>query len=248
MVIGLVTVFTLMVLVQYLLRKKGIHGLIFKKGKSSFICALLKEHEFHLKNDDGSGISGIWYIYREEDENIKKLKFEFGKKAYEKLDVRFLKKLDVDLMEMVGKRCVIVLDDQEFELTRSKGLQAMLHSAGSVYAHHKELWIFVLCQSVAVLKKNHKLHSAVSQSTHMIFFRNLLEGKSVCRYLSNLSIKLKGGLSLGDVFERYIQTKLYSYLLILVSPRLSSSKALSNILIDADGPMLRFDDSDGETG
>lgn len=217
------------------------------KGKSSFMCALLKEYNFHLRNDDGTGISGIWYIYREEDQNIKKLKDEFGKKKYEKLDIRFIKKLDVDLMELVPRRCAIVLDDQELEMTRSKSLQAMLHSAGSVYAHHKELWIFVLCQSVSVLKKNHKLHSAVSQSTHLLFFRNLLEGKSVCRYLSNLSIKLKGSLSLTDVYERYVQTKLYSYLLLLVSPRLSSTKALSNILLNADGPLLRFDDSDSES-
>ena len=208
------------------------------------MCALLKEYNFHLRNDDGTGIKGIWYIYKEEDKNLKELKTEFKKKKYGKLDIRFIKKLEVDLMETVGEHTVVVIDDQEFEMSRSKSLQGMLHSAGSVFAHHKNLWIFVLLQSVSVLKKNHKLHGAVSQSTHMIFFRNLLEGRSICRYLSNLSIKLKGGISLSEVFERYIQTKVYSYLLLLVSPRMSQSKALSNILISSEGPLFRFDDSE----
>lgn len=208
------------------------------------MCGLLQEFDVHFKTGKNDKISGIWYFYREEDENIKKLRKEFEKSKYSHLDIKFLKKVPVDMIENSMENLIVVWDDFEYELVTSKELQATLYSAATVYCHHKRQWWFVICQSVDVLKKAHKINNSISQATHYVFFRNLTQNKSICRFLNNFSIKLKGGQSLAEVFEKYVQSTIFAYLVICVSPRCKITTAFSNILLNSDGPMLAFHEDD----
>ena len=193
-------------------------------------------------NTDGVEMSSLVYIYREEDNNIKELKNVLEETKYAKMDKKFLKKIPSDLLELPAYS-IIVLDDQEFELTRSKSLQSQLYSIASVLCRHKKWFFFLSCQSVSVLKKNHKINDSVQQASHICIFRNPLEHRSMSRYLNNLSIRLKGGMTLSQVYESYVQSRSFCYLLISVSPRCSKITAFSNIILSREGSMLSFHES-----
>lgn len=197
------------------------------------------EYSFHFEKK----INRILYFYREEDSNIQELKAFFG--TIENVDVKFLKKLPEDLLSItLPNSTVIVFDDHENYFSNDKQYAELLFSLASVHVHHRGLICFFVVQTIGILKKQHKLNNSFSQSTHVIFFRNAHEGKALKRYMNNFSLKLKGGVTVFDVFERFIQKKKFSYLLLCVSPRCDYNTAFSNILMSSDGPMLSFHESD----
>ena len=219
--------------------------ILYYEGKSCFLTNLLLEYDLHFEGD-GEEVAGIYYVYREEDANMAILRKEFSQKKYSKMDIKFSKKLDENLISNIPKNIILICDDYEYEIVRSKTLQSMMYSAATVYAHHRQLWIFFVCQSVSVLKKNHKLNEIISQASDYIIFRNLTEHRSICRFLNNFSIKLKDGLRLSDVYSRYIQLKQFAYIYVSVSPRANQCTAYSDILMSSEGCMISYHDSDTE--
>ena len=58
-------------------------------------------------------------------------------------------------------------------------------------------------------------------------------------------MRLKGGMSVYDVFEKYIQkSSRFSFLLLCVSPRFRKNLVMTNVLMSSSGPLRTFHESD----
>lgn len=161
------------------------------------------------------------------------------------LDARFFKKVPQDLLSLVlpGSTC-IVFDDMLPAFMGDKSLIDLLFRLSSIYVRHRKLYIFFCSQSSDILKKSHKLNLSISQSSHYILFRTLSESKTLKRFFSNFSLNLKHDLA--EIFENYIMTKQFGYLVLSVGPQCPRNSAYSNILLSEPGFMLSFDKSDDE--
>ena len=148
---------------------------------------------------------------------------------------------------VISGHTVIVIDDKEDELTTNKHIAKEIIYFSTVLCHHQFLNIFINFQTFLPLYKKHALHSAVTQSMNLVFFRNANNHLCLKRFLTNYDIKLKKGQSLYGVYEKFIQKERFNYLMLDVSPTAKSSKAYSHMLLCDSKPMLSFHDSDSDS-
>ena len=187
------------------------------------------------------------YIHKEECSAIKRLKAHLIEDKG--IDASFLKRVPEDLLESYSfpkDQTVLVIDDFHSESVASRALANLLYDLSSVVTHHHGLYVFYSLQSFDIIKKQSKLNNVFLNSTHIVFFRTAHDAKSIKRYLGNYEIALKSSVDLWHIFQKYIQTKRFAYMLICVSPRCERQTVYSNVLLRDDGPMLSFHESDGE--
>ena len=189
----------------------------------------------------------ILYIHKEDCSAIKRLKNHFMKDT--SVEITFLKRLPEDILEngeLEKSASCIVFDDLHHQALTDKNLGELLYEIASIKAHHFQLYVFLCLQSFDIVKKQSKLHNVFLNSSHLIFFRTAHDSKAIKRYLNNYDITLKSSVSLWQIFQKYVQSKRYAYMLICVSPRCEKQTVFSNILMNAEGPMLSFHESDEE--
>ena len=188
--------------------------------------------------------SQVVYFYREECPALLDLKKFF---EAEKLDAKFFKKLNPDILSLVRPSCtVIVFDDYESEFSNRSNAE-MLYKLASIYCHHMSLNVFFLVQSAGPLKKDNLCNKSVIQSSHFVFFKSSYDGRSLRHFLNNFDIRLKGGMSVYECFDKYIQKSgRFCYLVLCVSPRLSKNAVLTNFLLGSEGVVRTFQESDSE--
>ena len=176
------------------------------------------------------------------EDTVADLKSHFEKD--DSMDARFFRKVPQDLMSLVLPGSCLIFDDMLPLFMGDKTLIDLLFRLASIYVRHKKLYIFFCSQSNEVLKKSHKLNLAISQSSHYVLFRTLSESKTLKRFFSNFSLNLKQDLA--EIFENYIMTKQFGYLVLSIGPLCPRNSAYSNILLSEPGFMLSFDKSDDE--
>lgn len=208
-------------------------------GKSTFLSRLFLELEHHFSVPKNEKIEHIFYFYRELDDNVISLKRAF-KEQRSTIDFKFSTYIADDFVDTLPRNSIVCFDDMQELFEKSKELQRQLWALSSILCHHRQCYAFFISQSVQILRKNHKLNCIISQLSYVVLFRNILEGKSLRRFLNNLTIKMKSNMSLSDVYDKFIQNKKHSYLLICVSPRANKCTAFSNILLSEPGNMLSF--------
>ena len=148
---------------------------------------------------------------------------------------------------VISGHTVIVIDDKEDEISTNKNIAKEIIYISMVLCHHEFLNIFINFQTFMPLYKKHALHSAVSQSTNLVFFRNANNHLCLKRFLANYDIKLKKWQTLYNVYEKFIQKERFNYLMLYVSPTAKCSKAYSHMLLCDLKPMLSFHDSDSDS-
>ena len=213
------------------------------QGKSSFLASLLEEFNYHFETPP----KRLLYFYKHDDAQIQRLKLFFEKNR--EIDARFLKKIPTDLNPLLLKNeTCIIYDDHEVFFTDRQNAES-LYCQSSVLTSHLGLYIFFCVNSYSILRKDSILNRVTLNSSHLIFFRSRLDTRSLRHFMGNFSLQLKGSQSLWDVFNKYIQKSptQYSYLLLCVSPKSRKSTCYSNILMQSDGPMLSFHESDSES-
>ena len=140
---------------------------ISNSGKSTFIKNLLAENKIHFTNL----IDRLIVIHYVEDDCMKELKTYFPDKKGEKPDGKYFKSFPADLMEhVISGHTVIVIDDKEDEISMNKNIAKEIIYFSTVLCHHEFLNIFINFQTFMPLYKKHALHSAVTQSTNLVFF------------------------------------------------------------------------------
>lgn len=202
---------------------------------------LLIEHEYHFKNE----IKKIIYFHREEDDSIRQLRDHF--EGDSSIEVKFSKKVPDNLETWIIKNATILVFDDFETYFSSKINSELLYSIASVWTSHFLLHTFFSVQSFDVLKKQSKAHPSFQQSTHVCFFKNNTEARSLKRYMANFSIPLKKGLSVWEVYQRYVQKRPFAYLLLCISPRFARQTAHSNILHQEPGHMMSFHESSSDS-
>ena len=207
---------------------------------------MLSEYKYHFEVGEKDKIQNIFYFHLENETNTQQLRREFDKEENKNIDIKFSKRIPDNLTDEIPRCSIIVFDDMENQFANDKNLQNQLFHFSSVLCHHKKIFLIFVAQSVGILKKNHKLCSCISQATHFVLFRNIVESKSLIRFLGSLSIKMKSGLSLSDTYEKYILPHRYAYICLNVSPRSEKSTAFSNILLCDSGSMLSFHEDEEE--
>ena len=186
----------------------------------------------------------VVYFHKEECPTITDLKAFFEE---EKVDAKFFKKLNHDILSLVRPSCtIVVFDDYETDFS-SRSNADLLYKLASIYCHHSSLNVFFLIQSVGPLKKDNLANKSVIQSSHFVFFKSSYDSRSLKHFLNNFDIRLKGGMSVYEVFEKYIQKSgRFCYLVLSVSPRLSKNAVLTNFLLGSEGVVRTFQESDSE--
>ena len=220
--------------------------LVSFKGKSRFLCGLLSEYKSHFELDGNEELRNIFYFHLADCENTYRLKHEFEKDENKNVKLRFSKKIPSNLSEIIPPKSLIICDDLESVFLNDKKLIQQLHIFSSVLCHHKQIFFLFVAQSVSILKKSSKIQSSIANATHFIIFRYIMESKALKRFLSSLGLKMKSGLSISEIYEKYILPKRYSYFLICISSRALRATAYSNILHESDGNMISYHDSEDE--
>ena len=208
------------------------------------ICGLISEFRSHFQLTDDKTIENILYFHLENCENTILLKKEFEKKENKHVSLKFSKRINPDLADTVEPNTIMIFDDLENRFLNDAKLIEMLHKFASVLCHHKSVFLIFVAQSVSILKKSSKLAPIISNATHFIIMRNIMESKSLSRFLSNLNIKMKLGLSISEIYEKYILPKQFQYILLCVSSRAPKATAYSNILLKSPGNMISYHESD----
>ena len=188
------------------------------------------------------------YFHKEDCAATENLKKYFLKDH--RVEASFLKKIPEDFFETNFKKneTVIVFDDFHSDLLTNKELGNLIYEISSVLTHHNGLVVLLSVQSFDIIKKQSKLNNVFMNSSHIIFFRTAHDVKSIRRYLGNYEIALKSPtLTLWQIFQKFVQTKQFAYMLICVSPRCKRQTVFSNVLMKDDGPMLSFHESDSES-
>ena len=190
----------------------------------------------------------VLYFYREECESVRSLKNELS--ADDSIEAKFSKKIPGDFLDHVKPNAtILILDDFETYFSEKANAE-LLYKISSIYCHHFFLHCFFLVQSISSLKKDSYCNKAVNQSSIFVFFKTSYDARSLKHYMGNFQLKLKGGLSVYECFEKYIQnSSRFSFLLLCVSPRFRKHSALTNFLMSSPGPLRTFhesDDSDDE--
>ena len=202
----------------------------------------LKEYDYHFGN---ANISRILYYCREEGDTIPQLKTFFASKP--DVDARFSKKIPYDIVPLIiPNETILIFDDFENTFSKDKQYANMLFNLASIYVHHKGLIVFFLLQTTAIMKAEHKLHTTYTQSTHVVFFRDPWISKGTINKMNNFQIRMKGGLSIHDVYQKFVQNKAHAYLILFISPKCDKHMAFTNILLNALGPMLSHHESSDE--
>lgn len=187
------------------------------------------------------------YIHKEDCSATKRLKAHFAEDK--SVDASFMKRIPEDFIESYSfkkNETVLVIDDFHSESLTSRGVGNLLYDISSVLAHHHGLYVFYCVQSFDIIKKQSKLNNVFLNSSHIIFFRTAHDAKSIKRYLGNYEIALKSNANLWQIFQKYVQSKRFAYMIICVSPRCERQTVYSNVLLKEEGPMLSFHESDGE--
>lgn len=203
---------------------------------------LLKENPYHFGN---ANISRILYYFQEEGDTIPELRTFFADQPH--VDARFMKKLPEDVTPLVIPfSTVLIFDDLENSFSNDKHQAKMLYNLASVFCHHKGLTCFLMLQTTAIMRTEHKLHNSYTQSTHVAFFREPQIGQGTKNKINNFQIPMKGGQKVFDVYNKWVQNKKYAYLMLYISPQHNKYMAFSNILMHDSGPMLSHHLSDEE--
>lgn len=214
------------------------------KGKSQFLLSLIKERKYHLKNK----IKKIIFIHSSDGPEIKQLRSHLEQEE-DQVDAHFTKKVPEDLASLIEPECTLIcIDDKELHFSSKENWQ-QLYNLASFTVHHRMAHCFFTIQSVAALKKDSVLNRSVSQSSHMVYFRNQHDARSMRTHLSNYSsLQLMGGQSLFELYQKYVQRARFMYIIVNISAKARVNSVYSNILLDSPGFMMAFhDDSENES-
>ena len=163
----------------------------------------------------------------------------------------FLKKIpENNFIEALGIEkgsTVIVFDDFHVQALSSEPLRDTLLNLSSVWNHHYQIITFYVAQQYDIFLKSSKLNGLLLNSTHLVLWRSNHDFKSIKRNLDKYYVRLKGGLTLWKIFERYVQSDQFKFLLICVSPLCRRPSVFMNTLMSSDDPVLSFHQSDSET-
>ena len=201
----------------------------------------MEEHEYHFKSE----LKRLIYFYKEEDENLIRLR-----KYFETTDVetRFSKSIPDDLQSHIIKdHTTIVIDDRETFFSTRENAET-LYYISSVLVSHLGLTVFFTVNSFGGLRKDNVLNKCILNSTHLIFFKCTQEGRSIKNFMQQFELQLKSDLTLWAVYQKYIQrsNSRFSYLFLCVSPKSVCPTAYSNILMASDGPLVSYHLSDDD--
>ena len=191
----------------------------------------------------------IIYFFREECSAVTDLKSFLSKE--DGIKGVFLKKIpENNFIETLGIEkgsTVIVFDDFHVQALSSEPLRDTLLNLSSVWNHHYQIITFYVAQQYDIFLKSSKLNGLLLNSTHLVLWRSNHDFKSIKRKLDKYYVKLKGGLTLWKIFERYVQSDQFKFLLICVSPLCRRPSVFMNTLMSSDDPVLSFHQSDSET-
>ena len=146
-----------------------------------------------------------------------------------------------DLIERLTPRhSIAVIDDCELPLSQEKSKADIINNCALIWAHHKQLIIFVLVQGYNSFYKRHPLNPSIQNVTHLILLRSLSNLSSLKHWLKSYAIRLKNSKSLYEIFIEHVLPVKYSYLILDISPQSSKPSAFSQILLSDPRPMLLF--------
>ena len=147
----------------------------------------------------------------------------------------FLKKIpEEDFIETVGidkNSTVILIDDFAPQAASNEALRNTLLHMSQVWIHHHGMVVLYSTQSYEMFLKSSKLNALLNNSTHLVLFKSLHEAKSLRRYLNSYLIKVKGDASLWSLFEKYVQSKQYKFMVICIQCLLNKRKGFSFLYI-----------------
>lgn len=191
----------------------------------------------------------VIYFFREECSAVTELRKFFS----EKNDIKglFLRKIpETNFIESLGiekgSTCII-FDDFHVQALSSEPLRETLLNLSSVWNHHYQIVTFYVAQQYDMFLKSSKLNGLLVNSTHIVLWRSNHDVKTIKRNLDRYFVKLKGDLTLWKIFERYVQSEQYKFLLICVSPLCRRPSVWMNTLMSSDDQVLSFHESDSES-
>lgn len=175
------------------------------------------------------------YIYNQDDENIKTLKDEWGKKG------KFMHEIPMDLPEkMIPAKSCAVWDDLEDVITSDKEKGKLLRSMANVLIHHRQLILIITLQSYDIFYKRHPLNGCLQQSTKLILFKSINNFGSLKRWLNSYAVKLKAKQKLFDVYEYLVGSSSYNYVVIDLDQSMNNAQVYTNILYSDPRPFIVF--------
>ena len=144
-----------------------------------------------------------------------------------------------------GSTCII-FDDFHVQALSSEPLREILLNLSSIWNHHYQLITFYVAQQYDMFLKSSKLNGLLVNSTHIVLWRSNHDVKSIKRNLDRYFVKLKGDLTLWKIFERYVQSEQFKFLLICVSPLCRRPSVWMNTLMSSEDQVLSFHESESE--
>ena len=190
----------------------------------------------------------VIYFYRQECRAVTELKQFLSQES----DIKslFLRKIpETNFIESIGVEkgsTCIVFDDFHVQALSSEPLREILLNLSSIWNHHYQIVTFYVAQQNDMFLKSSKLNGLLLNSTHIVLWRSNHDVKSIKRNLDRYFVKLKGDLTLWKIFERYVQSDQFKFLLICVSPLCRRPTVWMNTLMSSDDQVLSFHESDSE--
>lgn len=174
-------------------------------GKTSLLTEILCE-----KEQFGTRIEQLVYIYTMEDSNIARLRKKYSKNGL------FLREIPNNLPEILlpGGRACLVIDDKEDDIVGSKDKTRIVSDLVKIYKHHSKILMFLLLQSYDCFMKKNPLNPAVQNCEKLILFRSMSNFTSLKRWLNGYCIRLKGNQTLYEVYKEHILADRFAYLII----------------------------------
>ena len=169
------------------------------------------------------------------DDKLKDLQTKLKKSA------TFLNDIPSNLQEMLDDYSVVVLDDVELMLERSREKKDLIMRLAFVNCAHGNTICFLLLQSFQIFLRRSPLNPLVAQTTALVLFRSINTLGSLQRILNSYSaVQLKKGTTLYDIFKSYVQKENYNYIIISLSPALAKPEVYAQVLLSDSRPLLIF--------